>query len=233
MGCELKKKKAFQLHVTVRKDHSSLDYLCQNRLWLFLPAKIGSEIQKTTWLWIYRLQTRSQYFVIHNHTKKKKKQMEDVTLWIHWCHLYIICISRRSLFYFFNAVFLCRWCKVRAPSGDFHTFMLLCCLSNGRLCWPTCTQQTTSLHNCTIVSATGQNGFFPLGLLSWLCAELIWQGMDPPVWALYDVIGCYCTFGLCCSEIDPSMLFQTLSCSHSCICLLRNTFSNFSSLLLT
>lgn len=70
-GLWIKKKKAFQLHVTVRKDHSSLDCLCQNRLWLFLPAKIGSEIQKTTWLWIYRLQTRSQYFVILNHTKKK------------------------------------------------------------------------------------------------------------------------------------------------------------------
>lgn len=141
--------------------------------------------------------------------------------------------QQAQFIFLLNAVFPCRWCKVRAPSGDFHTFMLLCCISNGRLCWPTRTQQTTSLRNCTIVSATGQNGFFPLGLLSWLRAELIWQGMDPPVWALYDVIGCSCTFSLCCSEIDPFMLFQTLSCSHSCICLLRNTFSNFSSLLLT
>lgn len=112
--------------MTVRKDHSSLDCLCQNRLWLFLPAKIGSEIQKTTWLWIYRLQTRSQYFVIHNHTKKKKKkQMEDVTLWIHWCHLYIICISRRSLFIYFLMLFFCAGgvkLELRLV-----TFILLCC----------------------------------------------------------------------------------------------------------
>lgn len=121
MGCEFKKKKAFQLHVTVRKDHSSLDCLCQNRLWLFLPAKIGSEIQKTQWLWIYRLENRSQYFMIHNHTTKKKADgkcycVDSLMSPLHHLH------QQAQFIFLLNAVLPCRWCNVRAPSGDFHTF---------------------------------------------------------------------------------------------------------------